>query len=236
MEEVQNQAEQPVQAEVEQPQETQADRNWKLMRDQNQNYERRILELEQQQRVSQTAAPPPVPDQALAYTSYDDESFIDGKTARAQEKRFIEALAKQQRASDEQQKANKQWQDKMNQDRAEDRLNSKYKDFSKVVNDASLAKLAEKSPSSYRSIIANQNIYDRGDTAYEMITSYGIVKKEDAIDRKLEENALKPRTSTTAGPQASDTPLSRLGEYDRRILSDDDMKKIRKNSRLAQGL
>ncbi len=236
MEEIENQTVPTTETEVAAPQETEADRNWKVMRerekaadDRAQAAERRLGELENL--VQQQAKPPePVPE----YSPLDDDSFVDGRAAKAQEQRIRAEIVKQKQENDKQQRDNKQFQDKMSETMAFQRLSGDHSDFDKVVNDDTLTKLSKVSPSAYRSIVANPDLFDRGKTAYEMITMYGIVKKEDVVDRKLEANKNKPRTANTMAPQTSETPLSRLGDYDRRVLSEDRMEQVRRNVAAAK--
>jgi hypothetical protein len=105
---------------------------------------------------------------------------------------------------------------------AELRLKSQFPDFEAVVTVDNLKKLAATKPALHRVILANQDAYDAGYTAYEVIKNSGLIDTSYAEqDRKIEENKYKPRAAANAAPQVGDSPLSRVGDYDRRVLTED---------------
>ncbi len=60
-----------------------------------------------------------------------------------------------------------------------------------------------------------------------MIKNYGISNPGlNVVDEKLAQNKLKPRSASSQSPQAPQTPLTRLGDYERRVLSDSDRDRI----------
>ena len=64
-----------------------------------------------------------------------------------------------------------------------------------------------------------------------MIKNGNISKKDSQYsnqDKRLEENKAKPRAIGNASPQAGDTPLSKVGDYDRRILTEERKDQLRK--------
>lgn len=114
---------------------------------------------------------------------------------------------------------------------AEMRLKSQFNDFESVVNSKSLERLAGSNPTLYKSILASPDIYERGQAAYEILKVLGLNKFEKA-EEKIQENKYKPRSSSTAQPQAPESPLTRAGEYDRRVLSEEYKQELR--NRLAE--
>jgi hypothetical protein len=114
------------------------------------------------------------------------------------------------------------------------RLKNQFNDFDSVVSRENLEKLSIKKPELYRSIISNPDLYDKGHAAYEMIKNSGILNNQyEDIDRRVEENKLKPRSASNAAPQSGDTPLARAGDYDRRILTEERKAFLRKQSEEA---
>ena len=109
------------------------------------------------------------------------------------------------------------------------RLKSQFNDFDSVVTKENLDKLASQKPSLYRSILSNPDLYDKGYTAYEFIKNSDILSGQyQEIDRKVEENRSKPRSAANVAPQSGDTPLARVGDYDRRILTEERKDQLRR--------
>ena len=52
--------------------------------------------------------------------------------------------------------------------------------------------------------------------------------KQDDVDKKIEANKMKPKSSSTAGTQTPESPLSRIGDYDRRVLTEEQKEFYRK--------
>jgi hypothetical protein len=143
-----------------------------------------------------------------------DDTYIEGKHL----KKYIKNLKQDNKKTKEQLE---QYIQKSNETYAIMQLKNQFNDFESVVNKDTLEKLAQEKPSLYRTILANQDIYDRGHSAYELIKHSGILNNQyAAIDKRVEDNKSKPRSSSNASPQSGETPLSRVGEYDRRILTD----------------
>lgn len=202
---------------VEKPKESSAEMNFKAMRDRAEASERRAAELERmiQANLNQNQQSTKIEIAEEDDFDFNDDSYVEGK----QFKKYVKGLKKQLVETKQQMKEFKEQSSVAN---AEMRLKSEFPDFNTVVSQANLQKLAENKPVLYRSIMANQDIYDKGYAAYEMIKSSGMYS--DAYseqDKRLEENKSKPRSSATVAPQTSDTPLSRVGDYDRRILSEE---------------
>ena len=117
----------------------------------------------------------------------------------------------------------------------------RLKDFNEIVTDDNLATFARLYPEDYATLLANPNMKAKAKTAYNMIKNYGIATKATpalkqaetiaAVDKKIEQNKLKPST-ISASPAAS--PLSRMGRYNeegRLILSDADAERINREVR-----
>ena len=103
---------------------------------------------------------------------------------------------------------------------AELQLRAKFNDFDRVVTNENVERLKREKPALYRAILANPDLKDKGEIAYESIVQYLQPKKFAKQDQRIAENKTKPRSSATITPQASDSPLSKAGDYDRRELSE----------------
>jgi len=187
----------------------------KDLRERAETAERRNKELEHYLVNSQPKDQPTQKDEEDYDFDIKDDDFIEGKHL----KKYVKNLKKELNST-------KKQIAEFNQSNAvataEVRLKSQFNDFDSIVTKENLDKLAASKPSLYRSIISNQDIYDRGYTAYEMIKHSGIISHDYEIeDNRLAANKTKPRSSATAAPQSSDTPLARAGDYDRRVLTEE---------------
>lgn len=220
---------QPEQEKEQPKRDSNSDQNWRLMRDRAESAERRAQELERmvQQNLNQN-----MPSQKIQLVEDDDDdsdisddSYIEGR----QYKKQLKAVKKELKET------RKQFQEIAQRtiiDQAEFKLKTQFPDFDQVVTTDNLQKLQMMKPSLHRSILSNDDIYDKGYTAYEMIKAVGISREYPEIDdndRRIEDNRTKPRSSANASPQSADTPLTRVGDYDRRIITED-----RRNQLLRQ--
>lgn len=180
-----------------------------------QEAERRSSELE---RIIRSNMSSNQPSQKLQIADDDDDlgisddSYIEGKDF----KRYVKTLKQEVRSTRKQQEETHQM---YALSLAELKLNSKYNDFSKVVNDDSLNRLKNEKPPVYRSIMSNPDIAERGETAYEFLKNDSSIDIYANENKRLEENRKKPGSAATTDAQVADTPLARIGDYDRRVLS-----------------
>jgi len=206
-------------------QETQKETSMRILRERAEAAERRSLELERmvQMNMSQN-------QQSNKMQLVDDEddfdlsddTYIEGKHF----KKYVRNLKQELKNT------KKQFEDynqKQAQYQAEIRLKSQFSDFDSVVCTENIEKLREQKPILFRTIMANPDIYDKGYAAYEFIKNSGILSNEyQELDRRVEENKSKPRSAANASPQSGDTPLTRVGDYDRRILTEDRKDQLRR--------
>jgi len=197
------------------PQESSKEQNLRYLRERAEAAERRAAELENQQKQREQA---PQEDYGV-----NDDDYVEGKHL----KKYVNSLKKE---VTETRRALEEMSSKAMVNTAHLQLKSEYNDFDHVVSQDNLDKLARHKPSLYRSIMANQDIYDRGSTAYEMIRSAGFYDKEaDDMNKRIEQNKSKPKSAATIAPQVSDSPLSGISEYDRRVLTKDRLKQLRES-------
>jgi hypothetical protein len=218
---------------VEKPQETQKNADYeeskqtsiRLLRERAEAAERRSQELERmvQMNMSQQQS-----NQKMQIVDdeddfdLNDDTYIEGKHL----KKYVKSL-KQELKNTKKQFEEYNQQNSMHQ--AEMRLKTQFNDFESVVSKENLERLQQQKPALYRTILANSDIYDKGYVAYELIKNSGILTDQyQELDRKVEENRSKPRSAANAAPQSGDTPLARVGDYDRRILTDERKDQLRK--------
>jgi len=214
--------EQPVQQAS--PEKAHQEQNWKLLRERADAAERRAQELERLIQMNMNAQQPKEvqPDQEDDL-ELNDDMYIEGK----QFKKYIKNLKQDLNNT---KKQLEEFNKRSSQTNAEMHLKSQFTDFESIVTEENMKKLAAQKPSLYRSIMSTPDMYDRGVTAYEMIKSSGLsIGEYDSQNRRLEENRSKPRSAANVAPQAGETPLARVGDYDRRILTE-----ARKNELLRQ--
>lgn len=191
--------------------------NMRQLREQRDQAERRAIEAERL--LSQRHQQPPEEDDL----GVDDDALLEGKQLKKYHKNN----------KGNQQKTQAQI-DQINSALSELRLRTKHPDIDSVVTDENLEKLKRIKPHIYRSIMANPDFVDRGEVAHDAISTWIKPEKHAEQDRRLEENKAKPRSSASVGPQPSDTPLTRVGDYDRRILSNADKDRIMREVQLAK--
>lgn len=101
------------------------------------------------------------------------------------------------------------------------------KDFNDIVTDDNIKTFARLYPEDHELVMSNPNLRAKAKTMYNMIKNYGIANPVlSAVDEKLAANKAKPKSASSQSPQAPQTPLTRLGDYERRVLSDSDRDRI----------
>ena len=205
-------------------QESQKENNMRILRERAEAAERRSLELERmvQMNMSQQQGQKIQIDDSDDDFDLSDDTYIEGKHL----KKYVKNLKQELRNTKKQFEEYNQQNAVSN---AEMRLKSQFNDFDSVVTKENLDKLASQKPSLYRSILSNPDLYDKGYTAYEFIKNSDILSGQyQEIDRKVEENRSKPRSAANVAPQSGDTPLARVGDYDRRILTEERKDQLRR--------
>ena len=215
----------------EQPKESDKNENMRLMREKieaserrAQETERRNLELERIVRENMNQNQPSTKMQITDddETGVDDDLYVDGRQFKKRTKKLEQKL-------EETQKKFEAYVQQSSVEIAESKLRAQFADFDTVVTEANLKILAEREPVLFRSIMSSQNIADRGHAAYKMIKNSGVLTSEFAeVDKKIEDNKSKPRAAANASPQAAETPLTRVGDYDRRVLTEDRKEQLRR--------
>lgn len=186
------------------------EQNLRFLRERAENAEKRIAEMERYLQQQQPKQQQPQVDLNL-----DDESFVEAKYVKQIMRELQETKKQVQEVSQ-----------KSFQSTAELKLKSQNPDFDSIVTEENIRELANQHPEDYATLMANPDLYSKGKTAYNMIKEYGILEKYDKVDKKIEENKNKPRSAGTTSGQVADTPLSKIGEYDRRVLTKENKERL----------
>jgi gas vesicle protein len=189
--------------------ESSKEQNMRILRERAENAEAKIRQMEQY--MTQQQQQKPVEDDL----GIDDDSYVEA--------RYLKKIHKELK---ETKKQMEEMSNRAIQQTAEIRLKSQYADFDAVVNEENIKEFAVKHPEEYSTLLSNPDLYAKGKTAYNMIKHFGLKDKYENVDKKMEENKSKPRSSASAPSQPADAPLTRVGDYDRRILSDERKKQL----------
>ncbi len=149
----------------------------------------------------------------------DDDDFVRGNNI----KKYIKELKKDARKTRDE--LNK-WHQQQAQVTAELRLKSMYPDFDKVLTQKNLDKFEEMYPEEYSIVMSNPDLYSKGKAFYNMFTRYGIVKKDENLSDRIHENTKKPKSANTGVGYGSDSPLSKVHDYERRVLSAEERRAV----------
>lgn len=206
-------------------QESQKEVNMRILRERAESAERRALELERmvQMNMNQQQQPNKIQlEEEEDNFDISDDTYIEGKHL----KKYVKSL-KQELKNTKKQFETFNQQNAVIQ--AEIRLKNQFSDFESVVTEENIKRLEREKPALHRTIMANSDIYDRGYVAYEMLKNSGMIADQyEELDRRIEENKSKPRSAANVSPQTGDTPLTRVGDYDRRTLSEERKAQLRR--------
>jgi hypothetical protein len=174
-----------------------------------QQYQQHVQPTQQQQRE------PEVDDLGV-----DNEDYVQAKYIKNANKKFSTKLSSTDQKIQQLEEKLAYFEAKVGTD--------SLKDFEDVVSADNLKTLERLYPDDYQSVISNPSLKARSKTAYNMIKNYGIISSgnPDHIESKLASNKQKPQAAALANPKAPQTPLTRLGDYDRRVIGDDEAKRI----------
>lgn len=161
--------------------------------------------------------------QQKAHESVDDYRTDTEKQLSNQMEELRQQIARQQQDT---QKAQQQAAIA----RAEQRLLQDYPDIRDVVNDDNIERLKNEHPNLYNSVIASNDVYSVGSTAYELIIAKGIYARKSNMNstqnaQNSNINRNKPRSASTIAPQSGETPIQRAGSLMGNSMSSEDEKK-----------
>jgi len=171
-----------------------------------------IESLSQQRQPEVTKQADPVDDD---WSHLEDDSFADVKIVKQLKKEIKETRQQLQQINQINQQSN-----------AEMRLKSDYPDIMEVVTNDNINDLKAIRPDLFETVMYNPDMYKRGKIMREMIKEHVLSERYEAQDKKLEENKMKPRAAASVPTQQGETPLTRVGDYDRRILSPERIRQL----------
>lgn len=217
----------PVLQEVEAPQkETIRESNLRILRERAEAAERKMADMEQLFQTRQKTYQEPQQQYVNEEQEFEvaDGDLIEGKDL----KRILQAERKRNEQQIQQLKY------KSVNDEAERKMVRNYSDANEILSDENIKNFKAIYPEEFASAQANPDAYSGMKTAYTLIKNLGIADKPSTrdVDRRLEQNKLLPRSAAATPSSTSDTPLSRVGDFERRVLTDDMKEKMRQN--LAQ--
>lgn len=186
--------------------------------------ERRAFELEQRLNSFQQPLQKPPEDEDIALA---DDDYVQAKQVKHTQKKFNSKF------SDTEKKI-AALEEKLAYMEAKSTTDS-LKDFEEVVTTENMKLLSKLYPDDYEAISDAKRLSVRSKLAYNMIKLRGIyneggaqVNTQDLNDR-YEANKKKPQSAAMTSPKAAQTPLTRIDDYGRRIMSDDEAAAIMKN-------
>lgn len=203
-------------------QESSKEHNFRMLRERAERAESRLREMETYL-VSQQQKPAKVEsdDEDIPL---EDDSYVEAKYIKRLKKDLVETKKQLQALN-------------VNtaQTVAEAKLRAKFgEEFDRYLTAENIQKLKELKPAHYRSIMSNPDIYDQGEAAIDSIKAFIAKEKYQDVDKRIEENKQKPRSGAAAASQTADTPLSRVGDYDRRILTEERKEQLRRQVAAAK--
>ncbi len=206
--------------------------NMRMLRERAERAEKALAERERQEAYKSSQQHQPYQPTQPAHRneevkeeesfSINDDDIMEGRHI----KKYSQSVAKEIKSLREELKKQQQYQQ---QQQAVQRIQSAMPDFQSIVNEESIKNFAAIYPEEYQSIGHIPDDYGRAKLAYTLIKSYGLNETHAPEQtRRIEENRNKPKASSASGGQSSTSPLSALGDYDRRTLSEDRKAQLRK--------
>lgn len=186
--------EKPVIKEYEAPKKQEDSYNFRRLRQQNEELERKIAVLE-----SKLSQPASKEEDKIEEYDLKDDDITEGKhykVLKTQVKKLNEALLKE-----------KEEREKI---AAEARLRAAYPDIFNVVTDANVEELTQKDPEFVRSIAHSPDQYAKFVSVYKMIKRLEIGKEDQYAKEKerAAKNLSKPRSSSTVSPRQGESTLA----------------------------
>lgn len=169
--------------------------NWRELRKSRDELQRRVQELENVMASNQQ-----VQEQDEEVNLAPDD-LVEWKHVQKQIQRIENEFKKYKTVS--------------NETLIENKLKSQFPDFDKVVTKENIEILKQTEPEIAASIIASNDLYSKGVSAYKMLKNLNIYKEDSySKDRqKAEENLAKPRSLSSVSPQSGSTPLSKVNAF-----------------------
>jgi len=177
------------------------DRNFRILREQKERAERERDELAKSFKEMQSKQQPQQEDDDFPLSP---DEYVEGK--------HLSKYHKELRSIKEQLK---NYQHQASISAIENKLQSEYPDFQKVVSIDNIQTLKSLYPHIANTLEASNDIYNKAVTAYTLIKQFGIGQVDEyAADReRAQRNASKPRALNTVSAHQGDTPLSKANAF-----------------------
>lgn len=196
--------------------------NWKELRERTEKEAARAAEAEKKIEEYERYIEELEAKKAAPVSVDNDDSMADDSLVEA---RHYKQLKKEQQEL----KALIQEQNRARQvDSAALRLKSQYSDIEKVVNDETLSKLKLLKPALFQSMVSNPDPYERGAAAYDMIKAFNLDQDFSEDKKRIEKNMSKPQAANSVDGKQPESSLARVGDYDRRVLSEERKDQLRR--------
>lgn len=188
----------------------------------------------QGQQVQQQKNQNEIEDVEELLKSFEDDELVDGKKV----KKALHALSSQYKRTQE---SVKEQQNRIQMQQTEREILNTYSDFDEVVNDNSIRMLNKYYPNTAISLSRDPDVKTKALAVYEAIKSRGlnkkVVKKDYSKSKKrVQDNAMKPRSSSGGTSQRGDTPMSKANEYSSAThLTEEDKKRLREHTKKYAG-
>jgi hypothetical protein len=117
---------------------------------------------------------------------------------------------------------------------AEDQLKYQFKDFNSVLSEENVKRFAAERPMEFKAITSHPDHYGRGLGAYNAIKNSGMLNNMPSEPSRIQQNMSKPKAASTVSPSSGETPLTRVGDYDRRYLTEERKQQLFEEMRRAQ--
>ncbi len=220
--------EQPQQEVAAQQQESQKEYNHRMLRERAERAEYRIKEFEQRLRDYEEKNKPPMHDEDDSEDyGIEDDLYVEGK----QIKKIVGSLSKQVRQAN---KKLQEYQQSAAMKDAEDQLKYQFKDFNTVLSEENVKRFAAERPMEFKAITSHPDHYGRGLGAYNAIKNSGMLNGVSSEPSRIQQNMSKPKAASTVSPSSGETPLTRVGDYDRRYLTEERKQQLYEEMRRAQ--
>ena len=178
------------------------ERNFKELRHSRDELRNRLEELESRYQDetsnlgSKKSQEPPEEDLNLA-----DDDLVEGRHV----KKMLERL--ENKMNSYQQQSSTVW--------AQNRLKGEFQDFDSVVTRENIKLLEQTEPELASTLVATQDPYAAGKSAYKLLKSMGIYKEDAYVGEKkrAEDNSSKPRPTQSISPQQGNSPLSHANAF-----------------------
>lgn len=200
--------------EVEEQEQSDRERNLAALREKTKQAERErdeaigyIRQLQQMQQQNQNV-PAETQNNTATLPEFGDEDLIEGKHLKRERERYNKELQ-------EIRKEFSQYKQQNTQSQLETKLKTQYPDIEDVLTIDNVNAFREANPRLAQALAYSPDPYAQAVETYNQIKALGVYKKDTYTEEKkrIQKNAIKPRSTASISPQQSDSPLTRAGAF-----------------------